>query len=273
MSVDNQLVSTVKPVVPPLKGEICKIDIVGFSLDHYKTVNFDGYTILCNLGSVSDGVRYFPKSSKLVLNTNQQSHLMANFDQLVPKIAEDFGISEKAACDKCIDFFSTTDVTVQPVGLQGKCYSLMKSAQNLIPMAHTHEAVSFLKTTGITGLEVITKSPLTFVGSTYIGALFFSYCGSAAGDNMVGLVFNSTSFLLSRPMRGVEVTLNGLLLRPISNLVGLPLVLNGTQEMLSGKGLSVEEYTKIGLALDRINNSTTVKKFKKIWKIIRTKDE
>ena len=73
----------------------------------------------------------------------------------------------------------------------------------------------------MTGISVITEAPLIFVGTTYLGAMFFGYCGSVAGNNAVGLVFNGTSYLLSRPMRGVEITLNGLILSPISNITGL----------------------------------------------------
>ena len=73
-------------------------------------------------------------------------------------------------------------------------------------------------------------------------------------------------------MRGVEITLNGLILRPLSNLVGLPLILNGTQEMLDGKGISLQEYTKIGIAFERLSNSTAVKKTRKIYGILTSKD-
>ncbi len=257
----------------PLKKQICKINISGYSLDNYKTFNPEGYTILCRLGEISDGFSYFPKTSTLILDTNQQSKLITNFEQLVPNIAEDFGITQQAALEKSVNFFSNTQVTVQPTGIQGKFYSIMRSTQNFVPMAYTSEAVSLLKTTGMTGLQVIGQAPLTFVGATYIGALFFSYCGSIAGDNAAGLVFNSTSFVLSRPMRGVEITLNGLIFRPISNVIGLPLILNGTQEMLAGKGLSLQEYTKIGIAFERISNSTLVKKGRKIYRIIRDKGE
>ena len=135
-------------------------------------------------------------------------------------------------------------------------------------MGYTSKAVSVLRTTGITGVEIITKAPLTFVDGTYIGALLFGYCGSVAGNNAIGLVFNSTSFVLSRPMRGVEITLKGLILRPISNAIGVPLLLYCTQEMLTGKRLSVEEYTKIGIAFERINNSTLIKKARRIYGII-----
>ena len=124
----------------------------------------------------------------------------------------------------------------------------------------------------MTGIQIITSAPLTFVGASYLGAMFFAYCGSVAGNNPVGIICNSTSFLLSRPMRGVEVVVNGLCLRPISNTIGLPLVLNGTQEMLAGKGLSLEEYTKVGIAFERVSHSKPVQKIKKIYKIIRNKD-
>lgn len=74
----------------------------------------------------------------------------------------------------------------------------MKSAQNYVPMYYTSKAVSIFKTTGMTGFEIISQAPLTFVGATYIGALFFSYWGSVAGNNTVGLVFNYTSFSYER---------------------------------------------------------------------------
>ena len=98
------------------------------------------------------------------MDTSQQSRLVHNFEQLAPNIAEDFGITEKAALKKYVDFFSNTEVTVQPTGIQGKVYEIMKSVQNFVPMTYTTQAVSILNTIGMTGLEVISQAPLTFVG-------------------------------------------------------------------------------------------------------------
>lgn len=260
-------------LVIPVESPICKINISGFSMDNFKTFDPKGYTILCRLGETCDVVHYFPATSKIVLDSNQQSQLLYSFqNELIPNIAKDLGISQEAGIETSVEFFSDKVVVVQPTGLQGKVYNIMRTVQNYVPMVHTSEVVSVLKTTGITGTKIVTQAPLTFVGATYIGALFFGYCGSVAGNNPVGSIFNFTSFALSRPMRGVEITLNGLILRPISNIVGVPLILNGTQEMLSGKGLSIEEYTKIGVAFERLNNSTAFKKIKKVYKAIRDKD-
>ena len=42
-------------------------------------------------------------------------------------------------------------------------------------------------------------------------------------------------------------------------MVGVPLILKGTQEILSGKGLTLTDYSKIGLAFERVTNATSRK--------------
>lgn len=139
----------------------------------------------------------------------------------------------------------------------------MRSLQNIIAMSYTNEAVSVLKITVLTGLNILYKASLTFVGATYIGYIFFTYCCSLAGNNSVGIIFSYTSFALFLFMKFTEIILNGLILRPISNVIVLPLIINGTDQMRNAKCLSFQDYTKIGLAFERIVNSTFVKKAKK----------
>lgn len=271
----NQLIKSNLLTIPldSCKSSISKINISGYSLNNFKTVNPEGYTIICRLGETCDGLNYFPATSKIIIDHNQTSCLVFNnFDQFIPNVAQDLDITREAAMEKAASFFSDKQISIQPTGLQGTVYKIVQSVQNYAPMAYTSEAVSLIKTTGMTGLDIISGAPLTFVGATYIGAVFFSYCGNVIGNNPVGVICNSASFMLSRPMRGVEMVLNGLILRPISNQIGLPLVLNGTQEILAGKGLSVQDYSKIGIAFERIASSKKVKKLKDIYKIIRRKE-
>ena len=255
-----------------IKAAPCLIDIAGFSLDNYKTFDPTGYTILCNLSKASDGLRYYPNAAKIVLNSNQQSQLVYSFQKFIPNLAKDLQVSEQVAKETTADFFSNNQLVVQPTGLQGKIYKAMLGFQNAIPVMYTSEAVAVLKTTGLSGVGVITQAPLTFVGSTYVGAILFGYMGAVVGNNSVGRLLCITSFVLSRPMAGVEMTLNGLILRPISHIVGLPLILNGTQELIHGKGLSIQDYAAIGVAFDQISNSTLMKKIRKIYKVIREKN-
>jgi hypothetical protein len=247
-----------------------KINIAGFSTDNFKTFNPKKYTILCRLGETCGGLHYFPKTSKIILDSNQQSRLLyANLEtQFLPNVARDLGISEEATFKTSMDFFSDKSVVVQPTGLQDKFYNMMRYTQNSIPMIYTCEAILILKRTGMTGVQIITSAPLTFVGATYVGAIFFGYCGGIAENNSLGAVLNFTSFALSRPMRDVEITLNGLILRLISNIVGLPLILNVTQELLDGKGIAVQDYKNIGVAFERIINSKQFKKIKDIYNFL-----
>lgn len=251
---------------------IHKINIAGFSIDNFKTFNPEGYTILCRLGEYCEGLHYFPTTSKIVLDSNEQSRLFyTNLEtEFIPKVAQDLGISQQAAMETSIDFFSDKAVVVQPQGIQGKIYNVMRYTQNSVPMVYTCEAVSVLKTTGMAGMQVVTAAPLTFVGATYVGAVFFGYCGSLAGENSIGLLCNFTSYVLTRPMRGVEMTLNGLILGPISNFIGLPLILNGTQGILAGKGIPLQDYKKIGSAFDKISKSAIITKSKEIYKILKS---
>ena len=205
------------------------------------------------------------------METKNESQIFDNLQNFIPNVSKDLSISEEAAIEKSVDFFFDKQIYVEPKGIQGTIYNVIRGMQNYVPMVYTSKAVSVMKTTGLTGIKLVHQAPLTFVGATYIGSMFCSYAGGIAGNNPVGSVFNFTSFLLSRPMRGVEITLNGLLLRPVSNVIGIPLVLNGTQELLAGKGLTAQEYSKIAIAFERISNSTLVNKTKEIYKIIRGK--
>ena len=72
-------------------------------------------------------------------------------------------------------------------------------------------------------------------------------------------------------MRGVEITLNGLILQPLSNVTGFSLILNGTSEILDGKGIKITDYAKISIAFERVSNVTSKKAkwFKKVYDAVK----
>ena len=67
-------------------------------------------------------------------------------------------------------------------------------------------------------------------------------------------------------MWAVEVTLNGLILKPISNKTGFPLLLNGTSEVLHGKGIKINDFAQISVAFEKVTKivSKNVGRVKKI---------
>ena len=262
------------PTLPVLVGKVdYRINIAGYALKNYKTFNPEGYTIMCETGKYCDILNFFPNTNTIVLEGNTQSHLLfSDFPhQFIPDLARELDVDPQSAFEKSIDFFRDKRVVVQPTGLQGKVYNVMRGIQNYAPVAYTFEAVSVAKTTGLCGLKVITGAPLTFVGATYLGGLVCSYFGTVAGNNSFGVILNCSSYILTRPMRGVEITLNGLFLQPLSNVTGFPLMLNGTNEILAGKGIDIRDYAKISIAFERVANITSknAKRVKKVYNAIK----
>ena len=239
----------------------CKLDISGFPVESYRRFDPDGYRVMCTFGeAVGCGIEYYPQTATVHMNLENQAHILDSLGDFIPRLAEDIGSDEETARILAGIFFADKDIIIQPVGLQGSIYRAIQSFQNSAPMMYTAQSVSTFNLTGLCGLKIIKYHPLTFVGATYVGAVFFGYLGCIAGNGLVGTACKSASFVLSRPMRGIEVVANKLMLVPLSNLVGVPLILNGTQELLKGKGIPLKRYAKISVAFDRVTNMAVVKK-------------
>ena len=76
-----------------------------------------------------------------------QSQLNYQFQNFYPNIAKDLAISEEAAIEK--------QLVIQPVGIQGKVSNRMRNTQNYVPMFDTSQAVTAMKTAGITGFKIV----------------------------------------------------------------------------------------------------------------------
>lgn len=258
------------PTLPVAVGDPSyRINIAGYALKNYKLLDPEGYTIMCETGKYCNVLNFFPNTKTIVLEGNSQSHLLfTDFPyRFIPELAQELDVTPEAAFQKSVDFFADKRVLVQPTGVQGKVYKFMFSMQNCIPVTYAANAVSSLATTGMTGVKIITAAPLTFVGVTYIGSIFFSYCGYVAGNNLLGDTLKTTGYILTRPMRGVEITLNGLILQPLSNVTGVPLMLNGTNRLLIGTGINITDYAKLNASFERLVNATSKKAnwFKKVY--------
>lgn len=252
----------------------CRINIAGYTLENFKNFNSDSYTIICETGKYFEGLTYYPHTKIIVLEGQSKNHLVfSDFPKkFIPELAEELKVAPMTAYEKSIEFFEDKQVVVQPNGIQGVVYNFMQNVQNYVPVAYTYKALAVIKTTGATGLRIITGAPLTFVGVTYLAGMTCAYFGSVAGNNTVGAVFNTSAYVLTRPMRGVEITVNGLVLLPLSNLTGMPMIMNGTGLITEGAvGIQVKDYAQMAFSFERITNSTSKKLnvLKKVWKAVK----
>ncbi len=143
-------------------------------------------------------------------------------------------------------FFQNKTLTILPSGVQGVVYNVGLQAQTILPATYTFKAVTFARTLGMSGIGLLSTNPLLVVSICSTGALFFSGMGLVAGDTLAGQTFNSISWILNRPMAGVEMVVNRLVLSPLTSVTGLPLLLNATKELSNGKGISTTDALRIG---------------------------
>lgn len=107
----------------------CRIHISGYKLKNYKTLNPEGYTIMCETGKYCDVLNFFPNTNTIVLEGNTQSHLLfSDFpNRFIPELAKELDVSPQSAFEKSVDFFGDKRLVVQPTGLQAKVYNVMRS--------------------------------------------------------------------------------------------------------------------------------------------------
>ena len=78
-----------------------------------KIFDQDSYKMICRLREASDGLSFFPDTSKVILQSRKQTKLFKNFEhKLIPGIAEDLGIRQEAAFHKTRDFFNNSVIRV-----------------------------------------------------------------------------------------------------------------------------------------------------------------
>jgi len=81
-------------------------------MDSYKTFDPSGYTVLCQLDKTCDGLVYFSKTAKVVLNVGEQGKILYNFQSFIPNVAKDLVISENEAVEANPGFFVGKSVVV-----------------------------------------------------------------------------------------------------------------------------------------------------------------
>jgi hypothetical protein len=274
-------------VSPPFTGGAPVIDpnvrvnVVGFASENYKVFDPNGYTVLCETGKYCDALNYFPNSHTIVLEGSSNCEMLFSefTDRFIPDLAAKLNVDEPTARKIAKKYFTDKNVLVRPKGIQGIVYNSIIVAQNTAPALYSFNLLSSLQTSGLQGWDVVRAHPLTTtVGTMYMGGIFFGVIGRVAGNNTLGSICNTTSYILTRPMFGVEVVLNQLFLVKLSNFTGLPLILNATGEATVGKGIKIKDFAKIAVGFERASTKVagysekvklSIQAVKNIWKNVK----
>jgi len=221
-----------------------------FNLDkfsHSAYVGFDhtGYTICIELEKCCNHLQYFPESELFIATSKDLCCFSEKLDPIVENVSKALDISETEATDKLVNFFKTKTINVIPQGLSGKFYKSGYLAQTCLPSMYSVQVIAAAKTVGVSGIGILNSTPIFVIALSTIGAQFFAGVGIIASDNFVGRTCNVISWTLNRPMAGVELVLNNIVLFPITKVTGIPLLLNYTKVLSNGEGVDIRTIRQI----------------------------
>lgn len=231
-----------------LSGEILDLNNFGFGFPF----DYSDYTICNELVKSCGDLSYLPNTKTFVFTNASFCHLVEN-DMFVNNVSKALGISQGEAGHQIADFFSDKMLLVQQKGVQGYVSKIGTFAQTAGSASMVARTVTMAKVAGVSGLKVVKAQPLLVVALPTVGAMFFYGCGTIVGNNTIGRTCNTIGNVLNLPMRFSEMTYNSYIGPFLHKTIGLPTILNYTQQVKRGPGLDASEALKI---LQATNNTS-----------------
>lgn len=179
----------------------------------------------------------------------------------IKSISQGLNITRKEAIIEISDFFSDKTLLVQPYGFQKYFYKMGTFAQTAGCASMAARTIVMAKAYGASGLQLIQAQPFLVVALPTVGGIFFHGCGQVIGNNTVGRTFNTIGNVLNLPMTLVEMTYNSYLAPLVNRTIGIPTILNYTQQVRLGPGLTFSEAFQFIKSSEKASILKTVKCF------------
>lgn len=237
---------------------------------------FDGSSKVCNVlpdsvFSVCNEIQkncldfsIVPNTQTITMSDKSFCYLVKNSQDVVEGVSNALQVPHEEAVRAIASFFEQRKILVQQKGAQGLVYKLGTWLQGGGSAIMVGRTVAAAKLAGVSGSQIITSQPLMLVTVPMVGAIFFHGCGVIAGPNIIGKSCNSIAYVLSLPMRGVELTYNVYISPLINATTTIPTILNLTQQLMRGPGLNLTEL-KVLVTSERVK-----KTYKNVYAVIKS---
>lgn len=217
--------------------------------EYLDKINFSGNaqsSIFCDLvreqciGSV-----YIDASNTMILTNKSFEGVLETINSNLSHLDSVDPVAYNQLVKDTLNFFSERNVVVLQEGVQGKIFKAGQIVQSYGSVALTVESIMMSRVLGVTGSKVLAGQPLLYVALPTVGGIFFHGMSMIVGQNAVGRSCQSIGNILLLPMKGAELILNNIVFLPLGKITGIPILLNMTQTINMGPGLSVEDAKKM----------------------------
>lgn len=231
---------------------------IGYDIDFDKCISISEYldkidlfkdaksSIFCDIikqecvGSV-----YIDKSNTLVMTNKSFEGVLDTINENLSNLDLVDPVAHSKLVQDTLSFFEQKKVIVTQQGFQGAIYKAGHFAQSYGSTALTVKSVMMSRALGVTGSDVLVGQPLLIVTVPTIGGIFFHAVSMFVGQNAVGKSFQTVGNILLMPMKATELILNNIIFLPVGKFTGVPMLLNMTQTINMGPGLSIEDAKKL----------------------------
>lgn len=197
------------------------------------------------LESTFQSFKFYKDTGIISMSPNDFSDLVVNLSEHCHQAVQTTEISSEMLENQMIKFLTEKKVRLQPTGLAG----VINRGGNILEASgsafHTYYTVASSHLSGLTGVKLITASPLLVITVPTVGGLFFVASSRVFHGTIVGEICSVTGSTLFLPLRVVEIAANNLLIQPISSAIGHPTALNMTQAMINGLGFDPAQYPNL----------------------------
>ena len=220
-------------------------------------------TIQNQLMTMCSDVGFIEQTQNLILSDTSFFELAKaeNTNLFISKVSESLNVTRGEAVEKISNYFETTNLLVQPTGIQGVVYNVGTFAETAVPASIVGKSIVMARTLGVQGVKFIVGQPVLAIALPSVGGLFFHGCGTMIGNNTVGRSFITVGNVLFLLLGCLEHVYNKYGAPAVHGITGIPTVLNFTKQISKGAGLSGKEAMNL---LNQTQN-TSVAKMVKCW--------
>lgn len=203
-----------------------------------------GDHILSFLHDNLPSLKYYEATNTLTLTDKDMCYMVENITDYMHRFEEAYNLSEFEGAHSHLDFLKSKRLMIQPTGVA----KLVNKYGNLVEIygstGHAYRITMMSRVTSISGSSLVSLYPMILVSVPTVGGLFFM---SLSRITTSIPIMSQTSEALGNvcllPLKGTEVVLNNLLIRPISEkLLGTPVMVNFTSTLSNGPGFVMEKY-------------------------------
>lgn len=198
----------------------------------------------------------FPKTGKVVLNTEDFENIIKHHANNVKQVAEITGRSPDEILSEFAEYHKQLEFVIQPNGISGLIHKVTNGAYVSGAAVHSVVATSTSHISGITGMSRLGSSPALLIIVPLVGGIFFGSLERLGANTPAQPVLILARDACLIPLKIAEIIYNHMTIGPILRVFGIDAPLNVTSMLKFGAGTKTITGSMLNTTLNVLIGAT-----------------